>query len=145
MRIVAQDVINILDFDPSITNLDPFIAAAEELVTEICVPAAYSVNRLAIIEAWLAAHFVAIRDPRYQSEGIGAANASYLQQGGLNLSQTPYGQQALILDTKGGLAKLDKHISQGKRAVAGIVHLGCNFRNLRWTNYPWRFFNLGVE
>jgi hypothetical protein len=139
-RTTPRQVKDILDFDPSIRNLDPFIWSANEMVTELCLPVGYSSERLTLIEMWLAAHFVAIRDPMYQSEGIGAANASYLRQGGLNLSQTPYGQQALVLDTKGGLAWIDKHISQGKRAVAGITYLGVNKR--AWASYPWRFYTL---
>lgn len=139
-RIDAQDVKDILDFDPSIQNLLPFIAAAEEMVNNLCLKSGYSSNLLCIIETWLAAHFVAIRDPRYQSEGIGAANASYIASGGMNLSQTPYGQQALTLDWKGNLAWIDKHISQGKRAVAGITYLGVDKR--RWASYPWRFYTL---
>ena len=141
-RITSEDIEAIIDFDPSIEDLTPFIAAAEELVTELCagtlnqpvsegfrnttatpwVP--YTSNRLAIIETWLAAHFLAIRDPRYASESIGAASASYQQMVGLNLGLTPYGQQAMLFDTHGNLAWMDKHISQGKRARAGVAYLG---------------------
>lgn len=139
-RIQPGAVKKIMEFDPYIEDLAPFIAVAEELVTEICAPAGYTSDRLCLIETWLAAHFVAIRDPRYLSEQIGAANAT-IQSGqmGMNLSLTTYGQQAMLMDTKGGLAWLDKHISQGKRAKAGIVHLG-NRSNRRWLDYPWRFF-----
>lgn len=139
-RITPNDIRAILNFDPSIEDLTPFIAAAEELVTELCAPAGYDATRLPIIEVWLAAHFVAIRDPRYQEEHIGAAGVSYQAQVGLNLGLTPYGQQAMLLDTKGGLAWIDKHISQGKRAKAGITYLGTDFK--RFYAYPWRFTQL---
>ncbi len=149
-RILPSDVEAILDFDPSIPDLQPFIDAAEELVTEMCANApvlpggiAYSPGRLKIIETWLAAHFVAIRDPRYVSETMGAANVTYQSQVSLNLSLTPYGQQALTLDTKGGLAMLDRHISQGHRAQASITYLGTNIRRKLNEAYPWRFLGIG--
>jgi hypothetical protein len=142
-RATPADVTAIIDFDPSISNLQPFIDAAEELVNEVCAPAAngYSAARLKIIEIWLAAHFLAIRDPRYSAEGMGGANASYITgQAGLNLSATPYGQQCRILDTKGGLAWLDVHISQGKRARAGITWLGTEQSSR--TNFPYRYLSI---
>lgn len=138
-RITAADVESVINFDSSIEDLSPFIEAAEELVTEICAPVGYSSDRLAIIEKWLAAHFLAIRDPRYQAETMGQASATYSTQVGLNMGLTPYGQQAQLLDTMGGLARLDKHISQGKRAQAGIVHLGSKSYGA-YLSYPWRFF-----
>lgn len=141
------DVEGIIDFNPSIASLQPFIDAAHELVVEICQNAplvgtqtAYSTERLKQIETWLAAHFLAVRDPRYISESVGPASASTGQQMGLNLGLTPYGQQAMLLDTKGGLAWLDKHISQGKRARVGIVYLGTQRQH--WLDYPWRFFGV---
>lgn len=157
-RITAAQVQAILDFDPSITNLTPFIAAAEQLVDRVCAnspggqetgspsfvgnPVVYSAQELATIETWLAAHFVAIRDPLYASTSMGPASKSVIRSGGMNLAQTPYGQQAMLLDMNGGLAWLDKHISQGRRARAGIVHLG--HRRDRWLYFPWRFYALGT-
>lgn len=134
-------VIKIMDFNPSIDDLDPFMDAANQLVTELCAPAGYNAARLTSIETWLAAHFLAIRDPRYQSETIGAASATTAMQLGLNLGLTPFGQQAMFLDTNGSLAWIDKHISQGKRAKAGITWLG-NKSMQRWNGYPWRFFSI---
>lgn len=142
-RITPADVEAIIDFDPAVTDLLPFIAAAEEMVTELCAPVpTYTANRLKIIETWLAAHFVAIRDPRYIEEHIGAASASVMNKVGFNLQLTPYGQQAMLLDTAGGLAYIDQHVAQGKRARASITWLGT--RQNRWAAYPWRFFALGT-
>ena len=139
-RAQPADVVALCDFDPSITNLRPFIITANQLVTEICASTGkYSAERLKLIEAWLACHFLAVRDPRYQSETIGAASAT-IQGGtmGMNLGLTPYGQQAMLLDTAGGLAWLDQHISRGKRQTAGITYLGTCKR--AWVDYPWRFY-----
>lgn len=166
-RCSAADVAAIIEIDPSILNLTPFILAANQLVTEICantVPPfgqsrqnsyrpqgeaaqpgqafyqTYDNDRLKAIETWLAAHFYAIRDPRFAAQTMGRQSATYQNQVGLNLSQTPYGQQAKILDTHGGLAWLDAHLSQGKRGQAGIVYLGS--RRAKYQTYPWRFYQI---
>lgn len=144
MRITGEDITAIMDFAPSIRDLSPFIAAAEELVNELCVPAAYTSQRLVIIETWLAAHFVAIRDPRYQSESNMGASASVQGQVGMNLALTTYGQQAMLLDTKGGLAYLDKHVTQGKRPHVGITYLGtCRPYSLDTAARNWLYYGLG--
>lgn len=155
-RTTANQVRAVILFDSSITDLSPFIVAANELVTEICAATEpnprcitpspgfgqtpYSEVRLTQIETWLAAHFLAIRDPRYAAETIGKASVVFQQQIGLNMGLTPYGQQAMLLDTHGGLAWLDKHISQGKRAKVGIISLKTSFRG--WYEYPFRFYGL---
>lgn len=136
-RATPEDVKAVIDFDPSIEDLQPFIDAANELVTEVCAVAGVSTNRLKIIETWLSAHFIAIRDPRYTSRSLGDASHAFQSQVGLNLGLTPYGQQAMLLDTKGGLAWLDKHISQGKRARVQVTYLGTDK-----SNYPYRFYGL---
>lgn len=137
-RITQADVEAIIDFDPSIADFTPFIAAAEELVTELCVPAGYTPTRLAIIETWLAAHFLAIRDPRYISESIGQASISTGMTLAQNLALTPYGQQSQLLDTNGSLAWIDKHISQGKRAKVSLSYLGTKCPT--GPGFQWRFY-----
>lgn len=141
-RATQDQVRAIIDFDPTIEDLSPFIDAASELVTELCAPTAngYTEDRLTMIETWLAAHFLAIRDPRYASESIGAASVTLQQQTGLNLALTPYGQQAQLLDTKGGLSWIDKHISQGKRATVKFLWLGKDRQE--WYRFPWRYLSL---
>jgi hypothetical protein len=103
---------------------------------------ALTVDRLTIIETWLSAHFVAIRDPRYQAETMGAASATYINSPGPNLALTPYGQQAMLLDSTGNLAWFDKHVTQGKRAKVGITYLGTRnpYRTDGWLTYGWRFY-----
>lgn len=140
-RAAPADVIAVCDVAENIANLRPFILAANQLVTQVCASTgAFSAEQLKIIEIWLAAHFAFLNSPRYLSETIGAASAT-IQAGqmGMNLAASPYGQAAMLLDFKGGLAWLDQHISRGKRAVAGITYLGVNKRP--WSNYPWRFLN----
>jgi hypothetical protein len=169
-RITPLQVGQIMDLDPNATNLTPFIAAAEQLVNRVCggasttededdvqtfapafqvapstiSPIVYTPQELAVIETWLAAHFVAIRFPLYTSQSLGPASGAMLRQGGMNLAQTPFGQQAMLLDINGGLAWLDKHISQGNRAKVGITYLGTNQRAAWYYGYPWRFYALGT-
>jgi hypothetical protein len=159
-------------FETSISNLMPFIAAAEQVINRVCAgasdlteddeegvqpfapayqvapsnisPVVYTAKELAVIETWLAAHFCAIRDPLYTSQSLGPASGAMLRTGGMNLAQTPYGQQAMFLDINGGLAWLDKHISQGQRTKVGITYLGTNQRAAWYYGYPWRFYALGT-
>lgn len=115
----------IIEVDVTI-DLAPFILTASELVTELCVPAGYTDIRLELIERWLAAHFYAVRDPRATDEKAGSVGASYESKVDLNLNLTRYGQQALVLDTKGGLAALNRSASLagGGRRTVGVTWLG---------------------
>jgi hypothetical protein len=124
VRTTAALVKGIIEVDEdSIPDLDPFILTANELVTECCGSAGYTATRLELIERWLAAHFVAIRDPRLASEQAGVS-ARYQHKVGLILQVTTYGQQAMTLDTAGGLAALSKRAEEGKTKSVGITWLG---------------------
>jgi len=128
MRTTADQVKAVIEVDTtSVPDLTPFITAANELVTECCADAGYTDARLALIETWLAAHFYAIRDPRYASENAGVS-ASYQYQVGLNLAVTTYGQQAMLLDTVGGLAALSKRAEKGIKKKVGVAWLGTSNR-----------------
>jgi hypothetical protein len=105
--------------------LSPFIEAANQLVTDCCDGAGYASAKLELIERWLAAHFYAIRDPRVADERAGAVSASYMHRVGLHLAQTTYGQQAMLLDTAGGLALLNGRVTAGRAPfVAGVAWAG---------------------
>lgn len=112
------------------TDLDPYILPANELVTEVCVPAGYSDERLELIERWLAAHFYCVFDPRAQSESAGVS-ASYEGTAGMYLERTRYGQMAMILDTAGGLAQLNTQTEAGKVRTLSISWLGSTPREQR--------------
>lgn len=126
-RTTAANVAKVVEVDASI-DLDPFISMANELVTECCVgvnAAEYSDTRLELIERWLAAHFYVIRDPRTSVEQIGpmrehAQNPKVLME----IQGTKEGQQALLLDTYGGLAALSARIAEGNKKVVGLTWLG---------------------
>ena len=90
----------IIEVDSSI-GLDPFIAAANALVTEIAEESGHDEERLTLIETWLAAHFYTVRDPRPTSEKAGPVSISYQSSVSLRLNTSHYGQMAMVLDTSG--------------------------------------------
>jgi hypothetical protein len=127
-RTDADLVATIIEVDEDI-DLDAFITTANELVTEVCTgdkgpTPAYTDVRLELIERWLAAHAYAIREMIPASERAGPVATAYQYEVGLHLSNTMYGQQALTLDTNGGLASLSKSTEEGKLRTAGVIWLG---------------------
>jgi hypothetical protein len=131
-RTDATKVGAIIELDDSII-LTPFIEAANELVTEVCpdgalVEGGYTANRLELIERWLAAHFYAIRDPRMSMVAPTGLSVRYQGQTEMGFNHTSYGQQALRLDTKGGLAALDAKAKKGGGNV-GLHWLGTEYES----------------
>lgn len=123
-RTTSGAVAAIIEVDASI-NLDAFIETASSIVDEVCVGALmfnglpYTDIKLELIERWLSAHFYAVRDPRATQEGAGPVNASYESRVDLGFNITRYGQQALLMDTAGGLAKLQQQAKDGGPKVKG--------------------------
>lgn len=123
-RTDSTKVATIVEVDTSI-DLTAFIETANELVTEVCVPLGYTATRLELIERWLAAHFYRMRDPALAGEGAAGLSQNFQYSVGLNLSQTREGQQAMLLDTKGGLASLNKSTEDpATKPVRSIGWLG---------------------
>lgn len=124
-RTTPELVAGIIEVDSvSIPDLTPFIDVANAIVTEVCVPEEYDDTRLELIERWLSAHVYALRDPRTSSESAGVSASYQLPAYGMNFQGTSYGQMALLLDTKGGLAALSKRTENGKKAIVGVTYLG---------------------
>lgn len=108
-RVDAYDVLEIFgSTDVVHSNIDRFITVANLVVTQHLAASGLSDALLAEVELWLAAHYLAIRDRRSQSESLGDASESYYGQSGLGLDFTPYGQQVKTLDPTGKLAGLGK-------------------------------------
>lgn len=126
-RTTPERVGSIIELDEDI-DLEEYILAANELVTELCEPvmqpdgatAYYSEPRLALIETWLAAHFYAIRDPRTSFEQAGSVNARYEGKTDLGLNFTRYGQQAMLLDTYGNLKRLNENKKLIKPSISWL-------------------------
>ena len=108
MRTTEAEVKAILDTALTEDELSPFLTAANLIVTSVVANEGYTPEHLAEIERWLAAHLVAIRDPRLMSQKIGDADAVYagFTQFGKGLEFTSYGQQVLLLDTHARFAAL---------------------------------------
>lgn len=121
MRTTSQLVAGIIEVDISIP-LDPFIAVASELVTELCTDSdtGYSDERLELIERWLSAHFYTNRDPRPTREEAGPVSASYQSKVALNLASSHYGQTAMMLDTAGGLSELSRDLQKRTLTVSWL-------------------------
>jgi hypothetical protein len=124
-RTTSTNVEKIIEVTAGV-DLEPFIETASELVTEHCVSSTdpYTSTRLELIERWLAAHFYAIYEPRVASERAGPVGENKQYKLGLNLAVTTYGQQAMLLDTKGSLAALSAGVEQGKSRKAVVTYLG---------------------
>jgi len=110
-RVTEAEVQAIIDYDPAIADITPFITAANALVNEKFAGSGVSAALLKEIERWLSAHYIAIRDPRLRNEKIGDASVTYQGKEGMYLDATQYGQQAKTLDPTGTLANI------GKRAM----------------------------
>ena len=127
MRTTVTAVQEIIETDETVLTVAPFIETANALVTEVCatilqtdgVTPYYDSTRLELIERWLAAHFYAIRDPRRVSESVGSVREVFQFRLGLHLDVTTYGQQAMLLDTQGGLARLSASMKAGGKNGAG--------------------------
>lgn len=118
-RVTEAEVKQIIKTELTLEEVTPFLAAASHLVTEILTDEGYGNDILKDIEMWLAAHFVAIRDPQISKERIGDVDATYHGKSGLGLNHTPYGQQVMLLDHHGKLAEIQD--SKGPAEVKAIA------------------------
>lgn len=119
VRTTAGAVEAICEVEPTI-SLTPFIETANSVVTRVCVktPTSYTSVELELIERWLSAHFYCTRDPKTIFEMAGAVAARYEGKVDLNLNNTRYGQQAMLIDTEGGLAALNREV--GRKGVGRV-------------------------
>ena len=103
--------------------LEPFIEAANSLVTEMCTRGSLSDERLELIERWLSAHFYTLQsDARLTlSETVGPVTETFFGKVGFNLNLTPYGQQAMLLDTTGALANWNMQVTKGFTQIPSVV------------------------
>lgn len=110
----------LMDYDSSI-SLDPFIEAANFLVTENCADDSdYTTAQLELIERWLAGHFYRQRERPIFSRRAGQVSQTFSNMIGLFLQNTHEGQMAMMFDTNGHLAALSKAMEKGKKRVVSI-------------------------
>lgn len=125
VRTTPDLVRGIIETDDNI-GLDPFIGVASLLVDECCVTSpttglslGYPDATLTEIETWLAAHFYAVRDKRTTQETVGSLQEQYETKTDLRLQNTSYGQAALVIDFKGGLAALNNGLGKVVKTFPG--------------------------
>lgn len=123
MRTTPEAVAAIIEVDPAI-GLDPFIDAANALVTELCTASGYTDERLEKIEKFLSAHFYTLRDPRPTSETAGDIQEAYQSKVDLFFKTSHYGQMAMALDTKGNLASLENDLEKKRKFTVGLTWVG---------------------
>jgi len=105
------EIRKIIDVSTEITDLSPFIDAASSMVTAHCTDITDA--NAAIVETWLAAHLITIRDNRVNSEAAGSVSQSFQFKVDLGLDCSMYGQTAIQLDTTGGLSAWNAQIKSG--------------------------------
>ena len=128
-RVTPAEVAKIVDVDEE-ADLNEYIDFANELVTEVCAAAVktvagvevpfHSSSRLKVIEKWLSAHAYCIFDARAERERVGPISFEAQHKVDLCLDVTHYGQQAKLLDTSGGLARLDE-IAKGNIKLSLVI------------------------
>lgn len=129
-RVTVAEVKEISDIDVSLSDaiITVFITTAHILVDKVCDVSDLGADLSKEVERWLAAHFIAIRDVKSSSESVsgggGGVSVGYLSSVGMNLQQTTYGQQALILDTSGGLAALQAESLKGGKIEVSLKAMG---------------------
>lgn len=130
-RTTALLVGKIVRLNPKL-DIDTAIEAANSLVTSACAGALaddgvtlfYDDARLELIERYLSAHFYCINDPRTFRQRAGQVSVSTQYKVDLGLNVTHYGQQAMILDSKGGLAALNAMLKKKGSITLGVKWLG---------------------
>lgn len=106
-------------------SLVPFMDAAQALCNQVARLAVhrraggYQSSELEVIERYLSAHFYLTSDKAYANKGDGGASASFMQQTGKRLDQTPHGQTALNLDYLGILNGINSNARARMFSLAG--------------------------
>lgn len=106
-RVSEAEVAEIIEYDnTTITDISPFITAANLFVTQKLANSGMTDEYLKEIERWVSAHFVKVRDVQLLEERAGEAwDIRALPKMGEGLKATKEGQQAILLDYTGTLAK----------------------------------------
>lgn len=114
MRTTVAEVKKIIETELSDLIITAYIEDANIFVDENLIDQDLSEKTLTSIEKWLAAHMLAsTRERVAKEEGAGGAYIKYAGNFGEGLKSTPYGQQAVILDTSGTLLAF----SDGKKKI----------------------------
>lgn len=105
-RVNGTEVLEIIDTELTVDQCEPFITAANLFVTNSLSNKGLSTATLKEIERWMAAHFLSQIDPREQVVRIDTIEVNVEGTTTQGLKNSRYGQQAILLDTTGTLAKI---------------------------------------
>jgi hypothetical protein len=108
-------------------DLTPFIRPANILVNKGPATKITDDDQLTEIETWLSAHFCCMLDPRTEASKVGPIWDKFESKVDVGLEMSRYGQQAMLLDTSGMLARLNEQMKTGKllfNVEPDIVNLG---------------------
>lgn len=122
MRVTAQEVKEIIETNLSDSRINTFITAANAIITaKISQSPVLSDTLIKEIERWLSAHLITIYKQAGGSEASGGIvrfervgetavgyDMSSKKMNTLNLENTEYGRQVVMLDITGTLANLGK-------------------------------------
>ena len=122
MRTTQSDIEEIMDLDSGF-NATPFITIANSMVTDVCLGSEYASAKLALIETWLAAHFITVKTKIVGSEKVDVISQKFKLTTKIGLNSSHYGQTAMSIDTEGNLAQLNRMITEGEETEVG-VHWG---------------------
>ena len=121
-KIIQYDSTNVPD--PSL-----MIDSASLMVTNI-IGSALDEATAELVERYLAAHLIAVSDPRIQSEQVKSINQSYQVRLSDGLGITHFGSTAMMLDSSGKLAVWNTKLTKGMvkfdlfwASIPGAVHV----------------------
>lgn len=132
----------IVDINPGL-DLTPYIVAANQITTGVCTyqtpkhpcpgrPIPYTDgfigSQMEIIERWLAAHFYGVYDALLSASRALDASVQFQFKIAYDLRNTRYGQQAIMLDFQGNLAKWNNSAGVLKRIKISMGWLGTDRR-----------------
>lgn len=126
-RTDAERVRKLIDDDLDDEDFDPHIEAASLLVDELLVDSptfTYTAARREMVERYLAAHFYTVRVGQVTEEQAGPVREKVAFKIDLYLANTKYGQQAIILDTGGNLARWQAVVAAGGPRATTLTYLG---------------------
>lgn len=113
----AEAVQQIIDYDQEfIPDLTPFLDTAVAL-TDTVIGTALADTMLEKVQLYLAAHLVAVTDPRLQSAQVKSLLESYQNKLTPGLGVSHFGQVAMMLDTSGKLANWNQRVVEGTGRV----------------------------
>ena len=118
MAVLPDDIDRIIQYDTEfIPDVQPFIDDAVVFLTSVIGTGVLSTAAFDMVTKYVAAHFIAVADPRLQSAQVKSLLETYQNKLTPGLGITHYGTVAMTLDTSGKLAAWNTRVVEGKGRV----------------------------